>query len=130
MRNHRSHINRERGAVAAEFAIILPLLLILIFGIIQFGLLFQRQSAAHAAAREAARVASLPTVSDADAESRCLEVLAATSLTASPACAVVTSCDSGADDVVVEVTVENSLDVPFFGSRTFTITGSGEFRCE
>jgi len=130
MRHRRPSIVSERGAAAAEFAIILPLLLILIFGIIQFGLLFQRQSAVHAAAREGARVASLPTVSDSDATDRCYEVLDATSFTSSPTCTVATSCGSGADDVVVEVTVENTLDVPFFGSRTFNITGSAEFRCE
>ena len=50
----------ERGAEVIEFAIVLPLLLLVIFGIVDFGFLFQRYVVLTNAAMEGARVASLP----------------------------------------------------------------------
>ena len=49
----------DRGAAAVEFALIAPILFLLVFGIIDFGLLINSQSTASNAAREGARVASL-----------------------------------------------------------------------
>jgi Flp pilus assembly protein TadG len=50
---------RERGAELVEFALVLPLLLIIIMGIIDFGLAFQRYEIITNAAREGARLGSL-----------------------------------------------------------------------
>jgi Flp pilus assembly protein TadG len=50
----------ERGAELVEFALILPLLLLVLLGIMDFGLLFQRYEVITNAAREGARVAILP----------------------------------------------------------------------
>ena len=36
----RSRIRDERGQTMAEFAIVLPILIVLLFGIVQFGILF------------------------------------------------------------------------------------------
>jgi Flp pilus assembly protein TadG len=49
----------ESGASAVEFAIVLPLLLLILFGIIEFGLAFNRIQALEAASREAGRLASV-----------------------------------------------------------------------
>lgn len=49
----------ERGAAAVEFAIVLPVLLLLVFGIIEFGLLFNRFITITHAAREGVRVTAL-----------------------------------------------------------------------
>lgn len=120
----------ERGAVAAEFAIILPVLLLLIFGMIQLGLTYQRQEAVHAAAREGARVASLPSTSTADACARSAAALAGTGFTAAPSCAATSDCATSTGEVIVTVTVENTIEIPFFGTQTFDLTGTGDFRCE
>jgi hypothetical protein len=48
---------REDGAAAVEFALLLPLLVLLLFGLIQFGLAFNTRIQATNAAREAARLA-------------------------------------------------------------------------
>ncbi len=45
----------QRGSSAVEFAIILPLLLTLLLGIIEFGYLFNQQISLTQAAREGAR---------------------------------------------------------------------------
>ena len=45
----------ERGAVAAEFALLLPLLLIILFGIMEFGMIMYGREIVTNAAREGAR---------------------------------------------------------------------------
>jgi Flp pilus assembly protein TadG len=50
----------ERGAALVEFAMILPLLLVVIAGVVDFGLAFQRYEVVTNAAREGARLAVLP----------------------------------------------------------------------
>ena len=49
----------QAGASAVEFAIVLPLLVLFVFGIIEFGLTFFRSQGLEAAAREGARVAAI-----------------------------------------------------------------------
>lgn len=46
---------RDRGAAAVEFALVLPLLLIMLFAIIDFGWVLTQQLSVSAAAREGAR---------------------------------------------------------------------------
>jgi Flp pilus assembly protein TadG len=48
-------IKNEKGAAAVEFAVVLPLLLLLIFGMIEFGLLIYNKAMITNAGREAAR---------------------------------------------------------------------------
>lgn len=50
----------ERGAALVEFALTLPLLLVVIAGIVDFAFLFQRYEVVTNAAREGARIASTP----------------------------------------------------------------------
>jgi Flp pilus assembly protein TadG len=49
----------QRGAAAVEFALVAPLLFLLVFGIIDFGFGFHAWDASENAAREAARVAAV-----------------------------------------------------------------------
>jgi Flp pilus assembly protein TadG len=53
-------LRSERGAELIEFALILPLLLFIILGLVDFGFLFQRYEVVNNAAREGARIAVLP----------------------------------------------------------------------
>jgi hypothetical protein len=52
------HLRRRKGQTVAEFALTLPILLILLFGIIEFGRIFQAWVTLQNAARTAARFAS------------------------------------------------------------------------
>ena len=56
----RGLLGSERGSNVIEMAIVLPLLLLLIMGILDFGFLFQRYVVLTNAAVEGARVATLP----------------------------------------------------------------------
>ena len=55
MRSHKS----QRGAAALEFALVFPVLLLLLVGIVDFGMLMSTQSVVANAAREGARTAAL-----------------------------------------------------------------------
>jgi hypothetical protein len=52
-------LKSERGASAVEFAIILPVLIMLVFGIIQFGVAYNKYISLTHAAREGARLAAV-----------------------------------------------------------------------
>lgn len=58
----RRHGN-ERGAVAVEFALVLVPLLLLVFGIIDFGRVYNEQITLTSLARQGARIASLSPAS-------------------------------------------------------------------
>jgi Flp pilus assembly protein TadG len=49
----------DRGAAAVEFALIVPVLLILVFGIMEFSRLYNEQISLSNAARSAARVMAI-----------------------------------------------------------------------
>ena len=59
MRVLRRSRRSERAAVVVEFALIAPLLLMIVFGIIDFGWMIDRSNVVNNVARDAARVASL-----------------------------------------------------------------------
>jgi Flp pilus assembly protein TadG len=71
----------DSGAELIEFALTFPLLLLVVMGIIDFGLLFQRYEVLTNAAREGARVGVLPGYSPTDAQARALQYLQAAGLT-------------------------------------------------
>lgn len=54
-RRRARHDDRQRGASVVEFAIILPLLLTMLLGVIDFGLFYSENIGIQAAAREGAR---------------------------------------------------------------------------
>ena len=59
----RRFVRAQSGAEVIEFALTLPLLLLVVLGIIEFGFLFQQYEVITNAAREGARIATLPTYS-------------------------------------------------------------------
>ena len=55
--DHKCHV--ERGAAAVEMALVMPLLILMVMGIIDFGRIFNGEIQLSQAAREGARVAAL-----------------------------------------------------------------------
>jgi Flp pilus assembly protein TadG len=128
---------RDRGAAAVEFALLLPVLLLLVFGIIDFGRALNAQVTLTQAAREGARLAAL---NQPNVVSR--TQAAATGL--SPVTVTVTSsCPTGAGqgvDAVVQTSYSFSFVTPvgavagLFGGSGFgspiTLSAQGEMPCE
>ena len=125
----------ERGAAVVEFAIVVPLLLMFLLGIIQFSITYNRQQALHAAAREGGRVAMLQTSTQSDilaAVDSALEgisfdgprVVAISPDTSQPC------LDNQGAMVTVTVTADSTLDIPLWASPTLDLEGKAAFRCE
>ena len=133
----RKPLRDERGASAVEFAFIVPLLILLVLGIAEFGHAFQVQGTLSAAAREGVRAMALRNDPD---EARDVVQNAAASLNpaitddqiditvvggTSETCPTI-----GAGDTAVRLTI--AYDMPFltgfFGSG-IELTGTGVMRC-
>lgn len=78
--SRRPQRTKRRGAAIVEMAVITPLLILLLFGMIEFGWVFMVQSSLTNAAREACRVGVLEGASEADIRSRFLDAAGATGL--------------------------------------------------
>lgn len=63
MRMGSRRTSTERGAAAVEFALVMPLLLLLVFGIIQYGYILSFRQALSQAAAEGARAAAVAPAS-------------------------------------------------------------------
>jgi Flp pilus assembly protein TadG len=70
MKSISGRLKSQRGAELIEFALIFPLLLLVLLGIIDFGFLFQRYEILTNATREGARMAVLPGYATADVKTR------------------------------------------------------------
>jgi Flp pilus assembly protein TadG len=135
--NHRLARNarQDRGAAVVEFALLLPVLLFLVFGIIDFGRALNAQITLTQAAREGARMAAL-------GESNVVNGTQAAATGLSPVTVTVTSCPANAGpgvNAVVRATYTFSFVTPInaiatlFGSSfgsTLTLTAQGVMPCE
>src|ERR671937_3089160 len=65
----------DQGAELVEFALVFPLIMLVLAGILDMGFLFKNYQVVTNAAREGARMASLPGWSEADVKSRVKDYL-------------------------------------------------------
>jgi hypothetical protein len=103
-------LKSQRGAELIEFALIFPLLLLVLLGIIDFGFMFQRYEVLTNATREGARIAVLPGYGLPDVKSRVCSYLTtggvpSTGCPANPTNPVVTLTDT-----TVPMAVGGTLD--------------------
>jgi Flp pilus assembly protein TadG len=70
----------EKGSELIEFALVAPVLIFLLAGIFDFGMMFRSFEAVTNAAREGARVGVLPGYADADVQTRVNDYLAVSGL--------------------------------------------------
>lgn len=137
-------MRRESGASAVEFALVLPILILFLFGIIQFGLAFARSQGMEAVARESARLASLGGDLEYD------DILQAARNTTVPFIdsyhlevtvdgaqgSGTTWCSDAGDTVEIEASVTASersryaISIPLWGSSEPSYASTGVFRCE
>lgn len=69
----RERLRSRRGNALVEFALVLPLLLLIFAGIVDFGFLFQRYEVLTNAVREGARIGVLPGYDAGAVQARVLE---------------------------------------------------------
>lgn len=124
---------KERGAAAVEFALILPALLLLVLGMIEFSRLFNQQISLSNAARSAARVMA---ISEDQAQAVNAGIAAAPSLNPGLGGGNFAFSSASCDpDTILSVTV--TYDTQFitgFGAfsgigPTFTLEGEAAFPC-
>ena len=139
-KNRRAGVGRrargENGAVAVELIIVTPILIVLLFAIIQFGLIWSRVQTYVSAAREGARYAAVRC--QPDSSSGCSNGLIATRVAAastypisgSPAANITCATATMGQLVTVSWAQDLSYSIPFFGSHTYTNTIRASFRCE
>ena len=85
----------QRGQAVIEMALTLPLLLLVVFGIFDFGFMFQRYEVVTNAAREGARLGILPQYTATEAQNRAIDYLRAGGLTGTVrACGAALAADS------------------------------------
>ena len=128
----KPELRGERGATVVEFALIVPLLLVLVLGIAEFGRAFQVSGTLSSAAREGVRVMALqndPAAARAavrNAAPALDPALTNAQITITPA-----SCPvNGTGTTTVRVTIAYPLPfmTGFFGSG-MDLTGTGVMRC-
>ena len=127
-RKQRLRRRSERGAELIELAIVLPILLFIVAGIMDFGFLFQRYEALTNAAREGARMASMPEYTDNDVIARVQEYLNASGLTDPPTTfAVITpstlTLSTGTTIEVKQVTVFHPAEFSYLGPIASMVGG-------
>ncbi|MFD5276608.1 TadE/TadG family type IV pilus assembly protein [Pseudarthrobacter sp. NPDC058362] len=128
---------KERGAVAVEMAFILPLLLLILIGTMEFGRVFNIQNSLTQAAREGARHAAIH-YDDGSLDVEGTALGAAPSLDGLGVTVTdnAASCSDGSNvEVTTSVTLSSMsgfLDSGWFGSPglfPMTLNGTGVMRC-
>ena len=133
----RRPLRDERGASAVEFAFIVPLLILLVLGIAEFGHAFQVQGTLSAAAREGVRAMALrndPVDAKAVARNAASSLnpgITDTQIKIQVVGSTATTCPTigaGSQSVRLTITYPMPFLTHFFGSG-LTLTGTGVMRC-
>src|SRR5688572_14854786 len=131
----RAKLRREEGAAAVEFALIVGLLAILVFGLLEYGLAFWQVQNLRASAREGARVAAVRG-SSGDISDAMVSSSAGSLEPGFSGFSTSTTCDDNSDGVPVTVTINNGalsasvreafeVSIPFLPPITLNPTLSG-----
>lgn len=129
----------EQGAAVVEFALVLPILMMFLFGIVEFGRGYNARIELTAAVREGVRTAALwsgtcapPATLPVNDRQLCVERAVrdgAPGLVSAQIAVVVGPECSAPANVKVDATYPFKYDIPFVGSRNATLTATGVMRC-
>jgi len=122
------HNDSERGAAIVEMALILPVLVLLLMGIFEFGRAYNAKITLTQATREAVRVLA---ISGDDVAAETALDNAATPLDTSQLTYSATPCtdDERGTPTSVTVTYPFTYSIPLFGTATITMTSTAVMRC-
>lgn len=133
----QGNLRDERGAVAVEFALLVPLIVIILFAITEFGIALSRMEVYTSAAREGARYAAVdcrpdavkctPTLIASRVQNAAIGYPISATPTANRDCSVQANVGQ---QVTVSWTQTLTIKVPFLPTYNLTPTIAGTFRCE
>ena len=137
MRAIRNRFSREEGVAAVEFALILPVLALLLFGTLEFGRVWSQYQLYQGAAREGARCAAVKIDSTCDIQTEIDQAAepfdtsrdASVTIGGGPAANGCTTTTVG-QDVQVSWQQDLEVNIPFWNDVTLTPTVKAVFRCE
>ncbi len=109
----------RRGAAIVEMAVVAPLLLTMLFGVMEFGWMFMVHETMTNTARECGRLASLQGVTDAEVQARFLAAMQGTGIPVTTDMLTISHSTEGSAEVV---TIR--IQVPY---SQVTITGLSSF---
>lgn len=120
----------ERGAAAVEFALVVPMLLLLLFGIIEFGKTMNTQATLSSAAREGARTMALSNDVGL-AKSAVQSAASSLGLTASAISVSPSTCTGAGPTQLVTVTISyrQVFASGLVGRTGVDLTGKAAMRC-
>ena len=113
----------DAGAVAVEFALVVPLLIVLLFTIVLGGSVWLDQLHLQSAVRNAARVGAVDPASACSAATADL----AGNDVGTVSCSVLQNCTSGTSQV--RLTAAQVVQIPILGARNVTLHASSSFVC-
>jgi len=123
--------DRERGAAVVEFALVMPLLVLLVMGTVEFGRAYQAQTSLSGAARAGVRVMALqndPVAARAATKAAAFGLsVSDAQISVSPSTCTVTG-STPPPTAVVTVTYPITFFTHQFGVGV-TLTGKGSMRC-
>ena len=123
MKTRLKRDRRQGGAALIEAAILLPLLLIFVFGIIDVGRLVFTQMTLHDAAQEGSIYGAYNPGNALNVQTRVVESMDNLSLATED---VVVVCPASTDTIRVIVTTDVTMITPLFTGRTVTLTSTIE----
>lgn len=130
-RRRGSH--RARAGAVVEFAVVLPLLLTILFGIIEYGWVFMVRQTLQNAAREGCRLAVLSTSVEpyTNVTDRVAQVMSPTGLTSYTVNMTHATPGNPVESVTVSVPYNDvSLLGGFFGTQNYDLKGTCSMRKE
>ena len=115
----------DEGVVAVEFALVLPLLIVLIFTVVLGGSVYLDQLHLQSVARNAARAGSV------DATKACSIALTelASNDVGTVQCSVLKSCTQSTGVAQIQLTSVQTVSVPLVGDKVVTLHASSSFIC-
>ena len=137
-----ARLRHEDGAAAVEFALIVGVLALLLFGMLQFGLAFFQLQNLRAAAREGARIGAVGATATqmkqrVEADSGVSGLASSAALSATPCPASPTANDTASVNLDLASPALPSglkdiftVNIPLMPPITINTAVSGEFRCE
>jgi len=120
--------NNERGAAAVEFALVVSILLLIVFGIVAFGRVYSELEVMESAAREGARAAAVRSPDQIVAAVN--DAAAPYSVDNAPTANIVCDDATVGQRVTVSWNQDFEVELVLAPPLTFTRQMKGVFRCE